>query len=51
MAEKKHQVQTYVNESTKDSIDKLCAKYQESVSSIVRRALIKFLELEEKNNA
>ena len=51
MAEKKYQVQTYVNKSTKNNIDKLCAKYQESVSSIVRRALIKFLELEEKNNA
>ena len=50
MAEKKYQVQTYVNESTKNSIDKLCTKYQESVSSIVRRALVKFLEMEEKNN-
>ena len=51
MTGKKYQIQTYVNENTKKSIDKLCAKYQESVSSIVRRALIKFLELEEKDDA
>mgnify|MGYP003484117868 CR=1 FL=1 len=51
MTNKKYQVQTYIDCATKEKIDQLCAKYQESVSSIMRRALIKFLEMEEKNNA
>lgn len=49
MANKKCQVQTYVDEITKEKIDTLCAKTGESVASIVRRALIKLLEVE--NNA
>lgn len=44
MANKKYQVQTYVNEETKAKLDALCAKYGESLSAIVRRALIKLLE-------
>ena len=48
MTNKKYQVQTYVDEATKEKLDALCAKYGESLSSIVRRALIKLLEQEEK---
>lgn len=44
MANKKYQIQTYVDETTKEKIDKLCAKYQEGISSIMRRAIIKYLE-------
>ena len=51
MTNKKYQVQTYVDCATKEKIDQLCAKYQESVSSIMRRAIIKFLEQEDKGNA
>lgn len=47
MANKKYQVQTYVSEEIKEKLDRICAKYGESLSSIVRRALIKFLESEE----
>ena len=46
MANKKNQVQTYVDEVTKEKLDALCAKTGESVASIVRRALIKLLESE-----
>lgn len=49
MANKKYQVQTYVSEDIKQKLDKICAKYCESLSSIARRALIKMLEEEEKN--
>lgn len=51
MTNKKYQVQTYVDCATKEKIGQLCAKYQESVSSIMRRAIIKFLEQEDKNSA
>lgn len=51
MTNKKYQIQTYVDGATKEKIDQLCVKYQESVSSITRRAIIKFLEQENKNNA
>ena len=51
MTNKKYQIQTYVSEDVKQKLDKICAKYCESLSSVTRRALIKFLELEEKNNA
>ena len=44
MSNKKFQVQTYVDETTKNQIDNLCIKYQESVSAIIRRAIIKYLE-------
>ena len=46
MANKKNQVQTYIDEVTKEKLDVLCAKTGESVASIVRRALIKLLESE-----
>ena len=46
MANKKYQVQTYVDEKTKAKLDALCAKYSESLSAIARRALIKLLESE-----
>lgn len=46
MADKKYQVQTYINEETKTKLDALCAKYGESISAIMRRALIKLLESE-----
>lgn len=46
MANKKYQVQTYVDEITKENLDALCAKYGESLSSIARRALLKLLESE-----
>ena len=49
MANKKYQVQTYVSEDIKQKLDKICAKYCESISSITRRALIKLLEEEEEN--
>lgn len=48
MANKKYQVQTYVDEATKEKLDALCAKYGESLSSIARRALLKLLESEDK---
>ena len=48
MANKKYQVQTYVSEDIKQKVDKICAKYCESISSIARRALIKLLEEEEE---
>ena len=51
MTNKKYQVQTYVDGATKEKIDQLFAKYQERVSSMTRRAIIKFLEQENKNNA
>ena len=44
MANKKYQVQTYVSKEIKEKLDRICAKYGESLSSIVRRALVKFLE-------
>ena len=46
MANKKYQIQTYVSEEIKEKLDRICAKYEESLSSIVRRALVKFLESE-----
>lgn len=48
MANKKYQVQTYISENIKQKLDKICAKYCESISSIARRALIKLLEEEEE---
>ena len=48
MANKKYQVQTYVSEDIKQKLDKICAKYCESISSIARRALIKLLEEKEE---
>jgi predicted transcriptional regulator len=48
MANKKHQVQTYIDEETKIKLDALCLKYDESLSAIVRRALKKLLESEDK---
>ena len=48
MANKKYQVQTYVSEDIKQKLDKICAKYCESLSAITRRALIKLLEEEEE---
>ena len=44
MANKKYQVQTYVDETIKEKLDALCAKTGESIASIARRALIKLLE-------
>ena len=46
MDNKKHKLQTHVDEATKEKLDALCAKTGESVASIVRRALIKLLESE-----
>lgn len=46
MDNKKHKLQTHVDETTKEKLDALCAKTGESVASIVRRALIKLLESE-----
>ena len=46
MDNKKYKLQTHVDEATKEKLDALCAKTGESVSSIVRRALIKLLESE-----
>ena len=46
MTNKNYKLQTHVDEETKQKLDKICAKYGESLSSILRRALIKFLESE-----
>jgi predicted transcriptional regulator len=50
VANKKYQVQTYVDEETKAKLDALCAKYGESLSAIARRALIKLLESERNDS-
>lgn len=50
MSNKKYQVQTYVDESTKKKLDALCKKYGESLSAIARRALIKLLEGEDNES-
>ena len=50
MANKKYQIQTYVDEATKKKIDLFCEKNQESISSVLRRAIIKYLEGEENDN-
>jgi len=47
MTNKNYKLQTHVDEETKQKLDKICAKYGESLSSILRRALVKFLEGEE----
>ena len=44
MTNKKYQVQTYVDETTKEKLDSLCAKYGMSLSALTRRALLKLLE-------
>ena len=46
MDNKTYKLQTHVDETTKQKLDKFCAKTGESVSSIIRRALVKLLESE-----
>ena len=44
MANKNYKLQTHVDAETKAKLDALCAKTGESLSSLLRRALIKLLE-------
>lgn len=44
MANKDYKLQTHVDAETKAKLDELCAKTGESLSSLLRRALIKLLE-------
>ena len=46
MTNKNCKLQTHVDEATKQKLDELCAKTGESLSSLMRRALIKLLESE-----
>ena len=46
MANKNYKLQTHVDETTKEKLDTLCAKSGESLSSLIRRALLKLLEAE-----
>lgn len=48
MTNKKYKLQTHVDEETKQKLDNFCAKTGESLSSILRRALLKILEEEYK---
>jgi hypothetical protein len=47
MANKDYKLQTHVDAGTKAKLDELCAKTGESLSSLLRRALIKLLESEQ----
>ena len=47
MANKDYKLQTHVDSETKAKLDALCAKTGESLSSLLRRALIKLLESEQ----
>ena len=47
MANKDYKLQTHVDEETKAKLDTLREKTGESLSSLLRRALIKLLESEE----
>jgi predicted transcriptional regulator len=47
MANKDYKLQTHVDADTKAKLDELCAKTGESLSSLLRRALIKLLEGEQ----
>lgn len=44
MSNKNYKLQTHVDETTKKKLDILCAKSGESLSSLIRRALLKLLE-------
>ena len=47
MANKDYKLQTHVDAETKAKLDALCAKSGDSLSSLLRRALIKLLEGEQ----
>jgi antitoxin component of RelBE/YafQ-DinJ toxin-antitoxin module len=49
MANKNYKLQTHVDETTKEKLDNLCTKSGESLSSLIRRALLKLL-VEEDND-
>lgn len=46
MDNKSYKIQTHITKTTKEKLDSLCAKTGESVSSLLRRALVKLLESE-----
>ena len=49
MVNKSYKLQTHVDEATKEKLDTLCAKSGESLSSLIRRALLKLLEEEDND--